>query len=147
MCERWVETGTDCYIDSTSSFDHSSSSFASWLGLLNRGSLRDCRLVLTLAFLSQLNSTAAGTLSIFFPYDHLLLLFFGLLTQVCLLIDSSVEGQYITISAFMGSLIPKTSYRRTAVIKLIHWLKLQLTYLLTKPPNYHTQTWNIKSNK
>ena len=26
------------------------------------------------------------------------------------------------------------------MIKLIHWLKLQLTYLLTKPPNYHTQT-------
>ena len=22
VCERWVETGTDCYIDPTSAFDH-----------------------------------------------------------------------------------------------------------------------------
>ena len=35
-----METGTDCYIDPSSSLDHSSTSFASWLGLLNRGSLR-----------------------------------------------------------------------------------------------------------
>ena len=43
-CLLWVrdelETGTDCYYD-TSSSDHSSTSFASfWLGLLNCGSLR-----------------------------------------------------------------------------------------------------------
>ena len=30
MCERWVETGTDCYIDPSSSLDHSSTS--SWVG-------------------------------------------------------------------------------------------------------------------
>ena len=40
VCERWVETGTDCYIDPSSSFDHSCTSFASLLGLLNCGSLR-----------------------------------------------------------------------------------------------------------
>ena len=40
VCEKWVETGTDCYIDPTSSPDHSSTSSASWLGLLNQGSLR-----------------------------------------------------------------------------------------------------------
>ena len=40
--------------------------------------------------------TAAGTLSIFFLDSHLLPLFFGLFTQVLLLIDHSVEGQYIT---------------------------------------------------
>ena len=34
-----LETGTDCYIDPSSS-DHSSTFFSSWLGLLNRGSLR-----------------------------------------------------------------------------------------------------------
>ena len=39
VCEKWVETRTDCYIDPSSSLDHSST-FASWLGLLNRGSLR-----------------------------------------------------------------------------------------------------------
>ena len=49
LCERWVETGTDCYIDPTSALDHStlcylqestSTSSSSWLGLLNQGSLR-----------------------------------------------------------------------------------------------------------
>ena len=40
VCERWVETGTKCYIDPSSSLDHSSTSSSSWLGLLNRGSLR-----------------------------------------------------------------------------------------------------------
>ena len=39
VCERWVETRTDCYFDPSYS-DHSSTSFSSWLGLLNRGSLR-----------------------------------------------------------------------------------------------------------
>ena len=34
-----LETGTDCYILTQSSSDHSSTSFSSWLGLLNRGSL------------------------------------------------------------------------------------------------------------
>ena len=43
VCERWVETGTDCYIDPNSSVDHSSTSSASWLGLLHRGSLRVSR--------------------------------------------------------------------------------------------------------
>ena len=37
-CE--LETGTDCYILTQSSSDHSSTSSSSWLGLLNRGSLR-----------------------------------------------------------------------------------------------------------
>ena len=41
LCVRGVlETGTDCYILTPSSSDHSSTSFSSWLGLLNRGSLR-----------------------------------------------------------------------------------------------------------
>ena len=45
ICARWVETGTDCYIDTTIAYcvifknPHSTSS-ASWLGLLNQGSLR-----------------------------------------------------------------------------------------------------------
>ena len=44
--------------------------------------------------------TAADTLSIFFLNVHLLPLFFGLFTQVRLLIDGSVEGQYITICIY-----------------------------------------------
>ena len=40
VCEKWVETETDCYIDPNSSLDHSSTSSASWLGLLNQGSVR-----------------------------------------------------------------------------------------------------------
>ena len=41
LCVRdELETGTDCYVDPSSS-DHRSTSFASsWLGLINRGSLR-----------------------------------------------------------------------------------------------------------
>ena len=35
VCERWMETGTDCYIDPNSSLDHSSTSSTSWLGLLS----------------------------------------------------------------------------------------------------------------
>ena len=37
---RQLETGTDCYILTQSSSEHSSTSFLSWLGLLNRGSLK-----------------------------------------------------------------------------------------------------------
>ena len=47
VCEWWMETGTDCYIDPTSSLDHSTrcclqkpTSSASCLVLLNRRSLR-----------------------------------------------------------------------------------------------------------
>ena len=41
LCVRdELETGTDCYIDPSSSRDHSSTSSWSWLGLLKRGSLR-----------------------------------------------------------------------------------------------------------
>ena len=52
VCERWVETGTDCYIDPTSFPDHSSTCSASWLGLLNWGSLR----ATTLSLQAGLNS-------------------------------------------------------------------------------------------
>ena len=41
LCVRdELETGKDCYIGPSSSRDHSSTSSSSWLGLLNRGSLR-----------------------------------------------------------------------------------------------------------
>ena len=68
-------------------------------GCSTKESLSDAALSLqagSLSFLFQL-ATAAGTLSIFFFNAHRLLLFFGLFTQVHLLIDGSIEGQYITI--------------------------------------------------
>ena len=48
ILERWcflcvkdeLETETDCYIDPSSSRDHSCTSSSSWLGLLNHGLLR-----------------------------------------------------------------------------------------------------------
>ena len=40
VCERWVGDGGQTAILTPSSFDHSSTSFSSWLGLLNHGSLR-----------------------------------------------------------------------------------------------------------
>ena len=41
LCVRdELETGIDCYIDPKFFFDHSNTSSSSWLGLLNRGSLR-----------------------------------------------------------------------------------------------------------
>ena len=101
VCERWVETGTDCYINPSSSLDHSSTSSTSWLGLLNWGSLRTVALNLQAGLHSGIPVTdllnGRRHLSIFFHNDHLLPLFFRLFTAVYLLIDVSVEGQYISI--------------------------------------------------
>ena len=59
VCERWVETGKDCYIDPSSSLNHSSTFSASWPGAAQLEGRRGtqpsvCKWVLTLAFLSQL---------------------------------------------------------------------------------------------
>ena len=97
VCEKWMETRTDCYIDPGSSLDHSSTSFASWLASLNRGSLR-----------AQSPKSAAGShFDILSPtasnrpgiwlYYFLMSTCFRLFTPVHLLIDGSTEGQYITI--------------------------------------------------
>ena len=101
LCVRdELGTGTDYYFDPSSS-NHSSTSFSSWLGLLNRGSLK-AQSPLSAAgaqfgILSTTNSNHSGHLVILLFFVHLLLLFFRLFTQVHLLIDRSVEGQYITI--------------------------------------------------
>ena len=83
-----------------SSSGHSSTSFSSWLGLLNRGSLR-AQSPLSAAgshagILSPTDSNRPGNLFIRLSHVHLLPLFFRLFTRVHLLIDGSVEGQYIT---------------------------------------------------
>ena len=101
MCVRdELETGTDCYIDPSSSLDHRRTSSSSWLGLLNRRSLK-AQSPLSAAgshfgILSPTYPNRLGHLIILLSDVHLLPLFFLLFTQVHLLIDGSVEGQYIT---------------------------------------------------
>ena len=94
VCEKWVETGTDCYIDPSSSLYHSSTSLASKLGLLNRGSQK-----------VALSLQAGSHFGIPVSTDWRLL-FFGLFTQVHLLIDGSVDGQIITLSIIINNLKP-----------------------------------------
>ena len=83
VCETWVETRTDGYIDPSSSLDHSSASFASWLGLLNWGSLRaqalNLQLVHPLASCLQLTQTVQAPSYIIFwcpPASAVLLLIY-----------------------------------------------------------------------
>ena len=102
LCVRGeLETGTDCYILTQSSSDHSSTSFSSWLGCSTVGHWVPKTLYLPLALNSaslQLTPIDTSRLSpgYIIVYVHLLPLFFRLFIQVHLLIDGSVEGQYIT---------------------------------------------------
>ena len=154
VCERWVRDGDRLlHINPKLFFDHSSTSFSSWLGLLNRGSLRaqalSQELALTRASCPQLTPTVTATrtdwnwlqltnwltrtdqlkpsvapgyiivsrppascgrthlhriqprpqVKVIFQYprpDAPASQFFCLFTQVHLLIDGSVEGQYVT---------------------------------------------------
>ena len=89
---------------------HSSTSFASWLGSLNRGSLR-AQSPQSASWFSRWHPVSkwfkpSGHLVILFFNVHLPPLFFRLFTQVYLLIDGSVEGQYITIVSFLFFKIP-----------------------------------------
>ena len=101
VCEKWVETRTDGYNDPSSSLNPSSTSFAYWLGLLNRGSLRaqspQSAASSHFGIQSPTDSNRPGTWLYYFSNAHPLPLFFRLFTQVHLLIDCSVEGQYITL--------------------------------------------------
>ena len=98
LCVR-SELGTHCYILTQSSSDHCSTSSSSWLGLLNRGSLRAARPQLASCPPTDSNSNwnwpkpsvAPGYIIV---SRHLLPLFLHLFTQVHLLIDGSVEGQW-----------------------------------------------------
>ena len=109
LCERWVETGTDCYIDPSFSPDHSSSSSSSWLGLLDRGSLRAIALSLqagphsSLPVHNQLN--CRRYLPIFFHNAHLFPLLLPLIYTGASLIDGLVKGQYKTKGKFFSSMI------------------------------------------
>ena len=68
-------------------------------GLLNRGLLRATQSASWFSLWHsclRLIQCCCGHLPVFFPNAHLLLLFFCLFTQVHLLVDGSVEGQYLT---------------------------------------------------
>ena len=81
--------------------DNSSSSFASWFGLLNRGVTKGPKPSVC-SWLSLRHPVSNWLepprhLVILFSNIYLLPLFFRLFTQVHLLIDGSVDGQYITV--------------------------------------------------
>ena len=90
LCVRdELETGTDLFWPKFF-FAYSSTSSSSWMGLLNRGSLR-AQSPQSASWFSSL-----GILSLTHS-NHLTPTCFHLFTQVHLLIDGSVEGQYITL--------------------------------------------------
>ena len=109
VCERWVETRADCYIDPNSSFDHSSTSSASLLVLLNRSRWgpqpSDCKLALTLAFLSPINSTAARTCLYSFIKPTCFRFFFRFFTQMHLWLTarSRVNIQHLYLQLLLLS--------------------------------------------
>ena len=100
LCVRdELETGTDCYILTQSSSDHSSTYFSSWLDCSTVGHWgpKDLCLPLTLnsASCPQLTQAVCAP-GYIIVYVHLLPLFFCLFTQMCILIDGLVVGHYVT---------------------------------------------------
>ena len=96
-----LETGTDCYIDHKFFFDQSSTSFSSWLGCSTVGHWGS-QSPQSASWFSRWHPLfnwlkLPGHLVILLSNVHPLPLFFRLFRQVHLLIDGSVEGQYITI--------------------------------------------------
>ena len=100
LCVRDGWRQTDCYIDPTSSLDHSSTSSTSYLGLLNMGSLRAISLILQAGPHSGLplltNSTATGTCLYSSITPTCFRFFSRLFALVHFLIDGLVKGQYTT---------------------------------------------------
>ena len=126
VCERWVRDGDRLLHIDPSSSDHSSISFSSWLGLLNRESLRtQSPPSVAGSHFGILSSTDYNcnwlkpSVSWFLFDLHLLPLLFRLFTQVDLLIDGSVEGQYVTIISFLFFKIPHVEFFFTSVSILL----------------------------
>ena len=116
LCERdELETGTDCYIDPMFFFDHSSTSFSSSLGCSTVGHWGPkalcLPLALTLASCPQLTQIVCALVILLFNV-LLLPLFFRLFTQVHLLTDGSVKGQYITIVCASRSSVPRRGRKK-----------------------------------
>ena len=100
VCERWAGDGDRLLYLHQSSSDHSSSSFSSWLGCSTVGHWGPKALCLPLVLSSASCPhliQAVCVLIILLFNVHMFPLFFRLFTQVHLLIDGSVEGQYVTV--------------------------------------------------
>ena len=105
VCERWVGDRDWLLYWPKFFLTHSSTSSSSYLGLLNRGSLRvqspQSAAGSHFGIFSPTNLNRPGHLVILLYHVHLLPLFFCLFTQVHLLIEGSVESQYITLLAWL----------------------------------------------
>ena len=106
-CERWVGDKDRLLFWPKFFLAHSSTASSSWLVLLNRGSLRAQSPLFAAGshsgILSSTDSNLPEHLVILLSYVHLLPPFFSLFTQVHLLIDGSVKGQYITYESNLYS--------------------------------------------
>ena len=102
LCVREMNwrRGQTVILTQSSSFDHSSTSSPSWLGCSTMGHWRPkalrLPLVLNSASCPQLTQAVCVLVMLLFNI-HLLPLFFRLFTQVHLLIDGSIESQYVTM--------------------------------------------------
>ena len=110
VCERWVETSTDSNIDPVVLLSHLGWVAQPWV---TEGPEPSVYRWLSIRHLVSnwlhLQLTQAVSVLVIFLFDtHLLPLFFRLFTQVHLLIDSSVEDQYVTkCSNFRFELVDK----------------------------------------
>ena len=104
VCERWAGDRDRLLYWPKFFLTHSSTSSSSWLGCSTVShwgpKALNLQLDLNSALCLQLTRTvwAPGYIIV---YAHLFLLFFRLFTQVHLLIDGSVEGQYMTVCAYV----------------------------------------------
>ena len=132
VCEKWVETRTDCNIDPSSS-----STIAALLPHLGWGcstvGLWGPQSAQSASWFSRWHPVSnclepSGHLVILFSNDHLLPLFFRLFTQLHLLIDTSVEGQYITPVLLYKKIMVKVSFFSFV---LASWFETKKTFIGT----------------
>ena len=127
VCERWTGDGDRLL------YWPSSTTFSSWLGCSTVGHWWPKALRLQLALISasclQLTQTV-GALVILLFNSHLLPLFFRLFTLVYLLIDGSVDGQYITRVVGIHVVHPYSSIDMTAA-------KKKLCFILSVRSDFH----------
>ena len=135
LCVRGeLEMGIDCYILTLSSSDYSSTSFAFWLGSSTVGHWGPkalcLELVLTQASCPQLAPIPTGTgidpaVCGTWLYNCLTSTCFCLFTQVHLLIDGLVEGQYVTIAPHLIKIFQNLWLTLVLILDLISlvWMK------------------------
>ena len=122
VCERWVGDGDRLPLIDPKFFWPLQHFFRILAGLLNRGSLRAqavcLELVLTpLASYIQLQLELTHAVCGTWLYNCLTVTCFRLFTQVHLLIDGSVVGQYVTPSNIKSGLYQAKRYEKKYFIK------------------------------